>query len=76
MARWAELNRGFVEIVAVMGCAGFGAAIGVHFVVGYTDFLHLLPAFAGVAAFLCSATLLWAGWRREASAPETSRLGP
>ncbi len=43
MCRFAELNRSLVQIVAVMGCAGFGAAIGVHFVVGYVDFLHLLP---------------------------------
>lgn len=63
MARWAELNRSFVEIVFVMGCAGFGAAIGVHFVVGYVDFFHLLPAFIGFAVFLVSDVLLLVGWR-------------
>jgi hypothetical protein len=30
------------------GLAGYPAAIGVHFAVGYTDPLHLLPAFAGL----------------------------
>ena len=65
MARCAELNRSFVEIVAVMGCAGFGGAIGVHFVVGYVDFMHLLPAFVGLALFLLADGLLWAGWRQE-----------
>jgi len=63
IARCAELNRSLVEIVAVMGCAGFGAAIGVHFVVGYVDFFHLLPAFAGFCIFLLATGLLWAGWR-------------
>jgi len=55
----AELNRSLVEIVALMGCAGFGCAIGVHFVVGYVEMLHLLPAFVGCALFLLAAVLLW-----------------
>lgn len=66
VARWAELNRSLVEIVFVMGVAGFGAAIGVHFIVGYTDFMHLLPAFAGLALFLIAAVLLYVSWRGRA----------
>ena len=62
MARCAPLTRSFVEVVAVMGMAGFGAAIGVHFAVGYLDFLHLLPAFLGLLLFLLANGLLWAGW--------------
>jgi len=62
MSRNAELNRSFVEVVALMGCAGFGGAIGVHFVVGYTDFFHLLPAFLGSLLFILAEALLWAGW--------------
>jgi hypothetical protein len=62
LARCAKLTRSLVEIVAVMGCAGFGAAIGVHFAVGYMDFMHLLPAFAGFLLFLFAAGLLAAGW--------------
>ena len=65
IARFADLNRSLVEIVAVMGCAGFGTAIGVHFVVGYVDFFHLLPAFAGSCIFLLATGLLWAGWRSK-----------
>jgi hypothetical protein len=38
MARCAELSRSLVEIVVLMGCAGFGCAIGVHFAVSYLDF--------------------------------------
>lgn len=64
MARCAELNRSFVEIVAVMGTAGFGGAIGVHFAVGYLDFYHLLPAFLGFLLFVLATSLLWLGWRR------------
>lgn len=63
MARCAELNRSLVEIVAVMGAAGFAGAIGVHFAVGYLDFFHLLPAFAGFVLFILADGLLWMGWR-------------
>jgi len=65
VARCAELNRSLVEIVAVMGCAGFGGAIGVHFAVGYLDFFHLLPAFAGFFLFIVADGLLWMGWKRN-----------
>ena len=33
------------------GSAGYGAAIGVHYAVGYHSPFHLAPAFAGVALF-------------------------
>jgi len=65
IARCAELNRSLPEIVAVMGMAGFGGAIGVHFAVGYLDFFHLLPAFMGFLLFLVADGLLWMGWRRR-----------
>jgi len=65
MARCAELNRSLVEIVAVMGVAGFAGAIGVHFAVGYLDFFHLLPAFAGLCIFIVADGLLWMGWRKN-----------
>jgi hypothetical protein len=68
MARCAPLTRSFVEVVAVMGIAGFGGAIGVHFAVGYLDFLHLLPAFLGLLLFLLANGLLWAGWRSRRAA--------
>jgi hypothetical protein len=36
----------------IAGLAAYGAAIGVHFAVGYTNLFHLLPALAGLALFL------------------------
>ena len=61
VARHADNTRSLAQIVVLMGCVGFGCAIGVHFAVGYTDFLHLLPAFVGFALFVVVAGLLWAG---------------
>jgi hypothetical protein len=51
LARHARVTRSLVEIVAVMGLAGFGAAIGVHPAIGYTDTVHLAPAYAGLLLF-------------------------
>jgi hypothetical protein len=70
MARCAELNRSLIQIVAVMGCVGFGGAIGVHFAVGYLDFFHLLPAVIGFFIFIFADLFLWIGWRNQ---PDSSR---
>ncbi len=42
----------------VAGVAGFGAAIGVHVAVGYTDLTHLGPAILG-AVTLAIGLALW-----------------
>ena len=68
VSRNAEITRNLVQIVALMGAVGFGCAIAVHFAIGYTDFWHLLPAFIGLAIFLCAAGLLWAGRAKAAEA--------
>ena len=40
----APLSRHLHQAVALGGLASVTAALGVHFVVGYTDAWHLLPA--------------------------------
>ena len=52
LVRHAPLTRSFVQIVAVIGIAGFGTAIGVHPAIGYTDAFHLAPAYLGALAFV------------------------
>jgi hypothetical protein len=56
LTRHARLSRSFIQTVAVMGLTGFGAAIGVHPAIGYTDFTHLAPAYLGAVLF--AATVL------------------
>lgn len=56
LARHAPLTTSFVQVVMLMGIAGFGAAIGVHSAIGYTDFMHLAPAYFGALVF--GATVL------------------
>ncbi len=64
LARHAILTRSFVQLVMLMGLAGFGAAIGVHPAIGYTDFTHLAPAYLGALAF--AATALRLAWEHRA----------
>lgn len=55
MVRNAPVTVSFIEVLVLMGLCGFGAALGVHAAIGYLDFTHLAPAYAGWLLFL-------AGW--------------
>jgi hypothetical protein len=48
----------------------------VHFVVGYTDILHLLPAFLGLLLFIVAEVLLWAGWKQTCARTNGMRSEP
>jgi hypothetical protein len=58
IVRHAPLSRSLVEVIALMGLCGFGAALGVHFAIGYTDFIHLGPAYAGFVIFVGGTAML------------------
>ena len=49
--------------------AGFGCAIGVHFAVGYTDFVHLGPAIVGAVLFAAGLLLTYGRMHRAEPAP-------
>jgi hypothetical protein len=59
IARHAPLTKSLAQIVAVMGIAGFGAALGVHPAIGYTDFVHLAPAYLGFIMFVATVVRLF-----------------
>jgi hypothetical protein len=50
----ARPSRGLWQALAVAGTVGFGTAIAVHPLIGYTDLTHVGPAVAG-------AVLFWVG---------------
>ena len=58
LARNAPLTKSFLQTVALMGLCGFGAAVGVHPAIGYTDFVHLAPAYLGCVAFVLTVVRL------------------
>jgi len=52
---WCGLRpglRGFWRTFLGSGLIGFATSIGIHPIVGYTSFIHLLPAYIGTLAFL------------------------
>ena len=44
-------SKSLWQTLLVVGVAGFGSAIGVHFPIGYTTFVHLAPAYLGAMMF-------------------------
>ena len=57
-------SRNLHQAIALAGGTSLGAAIGVHFAVGYTDAWHLLPALAA-GALLVVGLALEHPWRRQ-----------
>ncbi len=50
-------SRSLWETLAIAGTAGFGAAIGIHGLVGYLDMTHVGPAVLGAAVFALGLAL-------------------
>lgn len=50
-ALFAPPSRSLWQALGLAGLSGFGAAVGVHLVIGYTDVIHLAPAVAGSVIF-------------------------
>jgi hypothetical protein len=50
-------SRALWEAVTAAGAVGFACAIGIHPLIGYTSFSHLLPAYAGLILFLTGTVL-------------------
>jgi dihydroorotate dehydrogenase len=62
LGAWCGLRpgaRGLWWTFFVAGTIGFLTSIGIHPLVGYTSFLHLLPAYAGALAFLLGMRTLY-----------------
>lgn len=66
---WCGAKPGEKWLWAALLCAGivgFACAIGIHPIVGYTDFIHLAPAYAGAVTFLTGIVLLYRPlWRGD-----------
>jgi hypothetical protein len=54
---YRRIDRGLWEALAIVGVAGFGAAVGVHPAIGYTSVTHLGPAVFGALAYAVGLTL-------------------
>jgi hypothetical protein len=52
------------QIIALSMTVGFSTAIGVHFLIGYVSWTHLLPAYFGASTSLIGLVLTYGGMRR------------
>ncbi|MDB6095370.1 MAG: hypothetical protein JWM32_2932 [Verrucomicrobia bacterium] len=59
IVRHAAITRSFLQVMLLSGGAGFLAAIGVHFAVGYLNLWHLAPAIIGAGIFFTGWLLTW-----------------
>lgn len=66
----APPSRGRWWTLALAGGVGFATAIGVHPLIGYTDFSHLAPAFAGLGLFIGGL------WLSSGTGPASAAAGP
>lgn len=64
-------SRSLWQVLALAGGAGFACAVGVHFMVGYTDALHLAPAAGGSLLHLAGLALSY----RSMTAGSTAARG-
>ncbi len=65
IAIYARISRSLLETLAVVGFCGFGAAVGVHYVIGYTNWFHVAPAWLGAFVFFAGV-----GWLTASRRPE------
>lgn len=66
----AGLSRHLHQAVALAGLFSLGAALTVHFAVGYTNAFHLAPAVLGAASLIAGLALQHPGVRQTVAARE------
>jgi hypothetical protein len=59
-------RRSLWEVLAIALSTGFGVGVAVHWIIGYTTFSHLLPAYLGVVAYTVGLFLTRSWLRQEA----------
>ena len=72
-AWFAPLSRHFFQAVATAGSVSIACALGVHFVVGYTDVKHLAPAVVAALDLALALLLLAPALSAGSSARRASR---
>ncbi|MFK7694536.1 hypothetical protein [Paenibacillus sp. HJGM_3] len=65
-------QRWLWRTLLIGGLPGFAAGLSVHMAIGYTDFIHLLPAYAAVALYVAGLILLYPYMHAPVSEPSRS----
>lgn len=66
-------SKSLWQTLAIVGLSGFGSAIGVHYPIGYTSFVHLAPAWLGALLFAAGLALTYPGMVRQPRAAWTEQ---
>ncbi len=73
----APITPALWQALLIAGSAGFACAIGVHFPIGYTDFIHLAPAYVGAIFFVMGLALTHSRTHgQQESAARFPHVGP
>jgi hypothetical protein len=82
----ARPSRSLWQVLCFSGAVGFACAVGIHPVIGYTDWFHLLPAVLGAAFMAAGLSLTYphmhgkgevlVATRPREEAPITNRAAP
>jgi hypothetical protein len=64
---YGRMGRSLVQALALAGTFGFGTAIGVHPLIGYTSVSHLAPAVTGCLVYVAGLLLAWPAGRLSPS---------
>jgi hypothetical protein len=75
-AWYAPTSRAFRQAIFISGLAGFGCAIGIHYVEGYTDLFHLAPAMMGAVIFVVAIGLERRGALKPKKAGSSATFAP
>jgi hypothetical protein len=60
LSLWSSrLSRSLWQALLLAGTAGFTTAIAIHPVIGYTNFIHLAPAYLGALLWAVGLALTW-----------------
>ncbi len=72
----APPSRGLWQVLCLGGAVGFACAIGVHPAIGYTSFVHLLPAYVGALAMGAGLVLTRRGMYDPRTIAPDPRVAP
>ena len=54
---YGQPSRGLWQALLLAGISGFACAIGIHWIIGYLDLVHLAPALLGAVLFAAAIGL-------------------
>jgi hypothetical protein len=74
LSHCARPSRSLWQVLCFAGVVGFASAVGVHPVIGYTDWFHLLPAVLGAVFMGVGLILTYPRMHGKQTVPDSSHV--